>query len=112
MANTITKFQRIKSEKEILSLLKTGERRAYNPFTIIYRKSSSNFDRIAIIVSKKSGSAVLRNRLKRIFREAFRSTKVESPPFFDILVCPHCSSTISAEAIRKNYIQWRKRQKA
>ena len=111
LANKFTKFQRIKNEKEIFSLLKTGKRRAYGLFTIIYRKSSSTFDRVAIIVSKKNGSAVFRNKVKRIFREVFRSTRVESPPFFDILICPHCSSSVSVEKTREKYTQWRKRQK-
>lgn len=112
LANKFTKFQRIKNEKEIFSLLKTGKRRAYDLFTIIYRKSSSKFDRGAIIVSKKNGSAVFRNKLKRIFREVFRSTRVESPPFFNILICPHSSSSVSVEKIRDKYTQWRKKQKA
>ena len=112
MANTITKFQRIKSEKEIFSLLKTGKRRACELFTIIYSKSSSEFDRVAVIVSKKVGTAVFRNKLKRTFREVFRNTRIDSPPFFDILICPHCSSSVSVEKIREKYTQWRKKQKA
>ena len=112
MVNTFTKFQRIKNEKEIFSLLKTGKRQACDLFTIIYRVGSSRFDRVAVIVSKKNGSAVFRNKIKRIFREAFRVTRVESPPFFDILICPRCTSSVSVEKTRENYSQWRKRQKA
>jgi len=106
------KSRRIKSKTEISSLLKDGNRWKCNLFTIAYRKSSNKFDRIAIIVSKKSGSAVERNRLKRVFREVFRTAEVGGPPFFDVLFNPLCSSSVHIETVKERYTLWREKQKA
>ena len=110
MSYTFPKSRRIKSKKEITSLLKDGKRWKCDLFSVIYRKGSNNFDRVATIVSKKSGSAVERNRLKRVFREVFRTVKVKDPPFFDILISPLCSSSVHFETVKERYAQWREKQ--
>jgi len=112
LSYTFPKSRRIKSKKEISSLIKDGKRWKCDLFSVLYRRSSNNFDRVATIVSKKSGSAVERNRLKRVFREAFRTTEVKGPPFFDILMSPQCSSSIHVETVKERYTLWKKKKKA
>jgi len=43
-------------------------------------------------VSKKLGSAVRRNRIKRVFREALRFHQREAMPGFDFVFNPHPSA--------------------
>jgi ribonuclease P protein component len=43
-------------------------------------------------VSKKLGSAVRRNRIRRIFREALRFHQREAMPGFDFVFNPHSSA--------------------
>jgi len=44
--------------------------------------------RVGFSVSRKVGNAVTRNRLRRIYREAFRLTKHELPTGMDLVIIP------------------------
>lgn len=100
-------LQKIKSKKEISSLLRSGRRWRCSLFTLVFRLNSNTFDRVAILVSKKNGSAIVRNRIKRVLREIFRNTRVENPPYFDILIRPHYSSTVKSKDLKEIYESWR-----
>ena len=51
--------------------------------------------RFAVVVSKKLGPAVVRNRTKRILREAFRLNRFRMLDGVDIIVKPRCSEQLS-----------------
>ena len=44
--------------------------------------------RLGLSVSRKYGNAVRRNRLRRLYREAFRLTRAQSPVGLDIVLIP------------------------
>jgi ribonuclease P protein component len=44
--------------------------------------------RVGLSVSRKVGNAVVRNRYKRLFREAFRLTQHDLPPGLDFILIP------------------------
>jgi ribonuclease P protein component len=44
--------------------------------------------RLGLSVSRKIGNAVIRNRWKRLIREAFRHVRTEFPKTFDLVVVP------------------------
>ncbi len=82
----LTKKQKIKSRKDIIFLLKTCNKVSYSSFNIFYKINNLNDDRLAVLVSRKIGNAVKRNKIKRITREVFRKEIKRNPPFIDILI--------------------------
>ena len=79
---------RIKKRSEISQLFKNGQRWDCISYNIIFKNNDLGYDRIAIILTRKIGNAVVRNRIKRIFREIFRKRKEKKPPFYDVLIQP------------------------
>lgn len=88
MEKNTYKNQIISSKKEISFLIKSGEKWTTDSLSVFFIKNRYIKDRCAIIVSKKNGNAVKRNKIKRIFREVFRKNKRMRPPFFDFLFKP------------------------
>ena len=99
--------KKIKSKKEIGLLLKKGTRWRCDHFTLVFKKNTLYFDRMAVLVSKKIGSAHTRNYVKRIFREIFRQTILVDPPYFDIVICPKKPITVKFGQLKQVYEKWR-----
>ena len=55
-------------------------------FVLFCRSNQLSHHRLGLTVSRKIGSAVLRNRIKRRFREIFRRAFRDIPNHFDIVV--------------------------
>ncbi len=55
------------------------------------RENGLDYPRLGISIGKSCGNAVVRNRLKRLLREAFRQNKQLIAPRFDfvVLISPH-----------------------
>ncbi len=58
-----------------------------NSFLVLYaRKNRTNTNRVGITVSKKLGHAVVRNRVRRRIREAYRLNEEQFLPGWDIVI--------------------------
>jgi ribonuclease P protein component len=80
--------RKIKGKGEISRLFEIGRRWECGSFVLIYGQNGLRHDRLGVIVSRRIGNAVERNRAKRVFREVYRCNIRQTPPFFDILIKP------------------------
>ncbi len=64
-------YERIKKREDFKRVIREG--RVYTlSHLLVYIRKGSNIRKIGIIVNKKVGPAVVRNRLKRLVREVYR----------------------------------------
>ena len=79
MGNTFKKHERLNSKIQINDLFSRGESFFKYPFKVVYLEkdvADGEFNAILISVSKRNfKSAVDRNRIKRLVREAYRLNK-------------------------------------
>jgi ribonuclease P protein component len=77
-------------------------RSASDAFMVVYGvENGRDHARLGLSVSrKKVRTAVARNRVKRMLREAFRLSKAEIPPGIDLVVVPRGPGLSFAEARR------------
>ena len=90
-------FQRIFSKKNVLHS---------HYFVIHHDKLSSNNPQVGIIVSKKCGNAVKRNRLKRQIRSLLRDILKNKTLNFDLIIIakPKMNNT-NYITLKNNFIQ-------
>jgi ribonuclease P protein component len=58
--------------------------------------------RLGLSVSRKVGPAVLRNRLRRLYREAFRLTRHEMPVGLDLVLIPRSTEPPALDELKRS----------
>jgi ribonuclease P protein component len=84
---------RLVERRDFQRVYRNGRRERAAHFTVFFDCNQLSFSRFGITVSKKLGSAVIRNRLRRIFREAIRKNRGLAIPGFDFVFNPHTAAT-------------------
>jgi ribonuclease P protein component len=67
-----TKAERLLKRREYRHVYDQGQRHHFPLFTIFVLKNAQPTSRLGVTVTKRIGSAVVRNRCKRLVRESFR----------------------------------------
>ena len=96
---------RIVKSSDYRTLYKTGRKVHSAHFVLFGRTNGVGHPRLGITVSRKIGSAVVRNRVKRMFREIFRRSLREIPGQLDIVVNARfgCAG-VSYEELRAEFL--------
>jgi ribonuclease P protein component len=84
----------------------TRKKSASDNLLIVYAcENGLTHPRLGCSVSKKVGGAVVRNRYKRLFREAFRLRQHELPPGTDLVLIPRSGPEPSREALEVSLVK-------
>jgi ribonuclease P protein component len=88
---TSLKFRKEEHLKRPMEFKRVFERRCSvsNATLIVYGVPNAlGFCRLGLSVSRKAGPAVHRNRVRRLYREAFRLSRAELPAGLDLVLIP------------------------
>ncbi len=83
---TFPKNRRLVRNSQFKDVLGRGLRVSDGVLTLYMAKNECGQPRLGVSVGKLWGSAVVRNRLKRLLREAFRQSQDQIPASFDYLL--------------------------
>ena len=78
--------RKLSKTSEFKKVFSEGRRIEGKNLIIFISKNDYNFNRPGIIVKKETGKAVVRNKIKRWLREAFRLINKKLSPGYDIIV--------------------------
>jgi ribonuclease P protein component len=77
---------RIVRSSDYRMMYKAGNKAHSERFVLFWKKNGIGHHRLGITVSRKVGNSVIRNRIKRLFREIFRKTFRRIPGQFDLVI--------------------------
>ena len=91
---------RLKNEREFSLVFKKGKRLYSSALTLVFIPSDTL--KVGFAVSKKHGGSVVRNRIKRLLRESFRSFSSMLTQNFFFVFIPKTGKEYSYETFKEN----------
>ncbi len=85
---TLGRNQRLLRTAEFQAAYAAKGRAADGRLVVYARANDRPETRLGLSVGARVGGAVVRNRIKRLLREAFRQTRAEFPGGYDIVIVP------------------------
>ena len=83
---------------------KAGKKLVGKKIIIHYRLGPSPSPKLGLTVSRKFGKSHLRNRFKRLVREAFREKQLDLPPGLEVNIRPKFSdSELSVALVKEEF---------
>lgn len=95
----------LKNNKDFLTLYKKGRSIVSRTVVIYFRKNGLPYNRFGITAGKKVGNAVMRNRAKRIIRQAYRENEILFPLGLDIVFVARKSAAEVKSDILSTYVK-------
>ncbi|MEZ6090953.1 MAG: ribonuclease P protein component [Pirellulaceae bacterium] len=99
------KSLRIKSSEAFGRIIQTGAYATDDTLVVNVLPNDLPYSRLGITIPKRTGNAVLRNRWKRLIREAFRTQKDQFPSGFDFVVRPRRGAVADFKSIQSAIVK-------
>ncbi|MBX3471983.1 MAG: ribonuclease P protein component [Planctomycetes bacterium] len=80
--------ERLKSKREFERTRREGKRAGDTVLRVLVARNGLAWPRLAAAIPRRYGPAVARNRLRRLYAEAFRREKTRLPPGVDVVLSP------------------------
>ena len=80
------KCERLLNRRDFVNLNRLGKRFHTKHFLVIIKENNTDKRRLGVTVTKKTGNAVKRNRVKRLLREYFRLNKNSFSIGYDFVI--------------------------
>ncbi len=111
--------QRLRDKRAFGRVFEQGIRKSYGPIAVVGMPNSCGHARLGLAVGRRVGSAPVRNRIKRLIREAFRLQQHDWPVGYDLVVIarPHEPARLADyqrmlfAAVRAVHLGWQRRQR-
>jgi len=81
----LTREERLRLRRDFRKVFKNGKSVYNEYFRIVYVKNDIGLRRMAVLIKKKIGKAVYRNRIRRLVKEFFRNNKGKFPESVDMV---------------------------
>ena len=96
---------RLLKASDFARVLKAGRRLRAGPLTVHVARAGAHAARLGLVVGRRAGPAVARNRIKRSLREEFRQQRSLFPPGTDlVIVVTRDLTSVSAAALRQGIV--------
>ncbi len=93
----------LRRKEDFDDLFRKGRSAGSRYVVVICLRNGLDNNRKAFLASKKVGNSVLRNRARRLMKEAFRKTEADLPTGYDILLIARNTITeAKCEDVRKS----------
>lgn len=102
---TFQKSQHLRAKADFERVYSIRQKAADGTLLIFVARNDFTITRIGLSVSKKHGGAVVRNRLKRLLREAFRFVQHELPSGIDLIAIPLSRERAALDAYKQSLVK-------
>lgn len=102
MTQRASRKYRLTRRKDIDRVFADGARVHDRILTLLAAPNGLGHPRAGVGVSSRHGSAVRRNRVKRLCREAFRLVRDDLPADYDYMLIPRPGSELTLEALKRS----------